>query len=240
MPSPNVIVISLARSISRRNKFIPLLKQSGLAWEILDAVDGLELRSTPPEYHEDKVTRLQGFPLSASEIGCFLSHRLAWAKCVEKNEVVLVLEDDFSFAPHFQDSVTEALTVFKDWDLLRLQGLVDTPAKVLMDRNQFQFVQNLGDPLGATAYLIKPESALRLLKYSQDIYEPLDHFLEHHQKHHLINVAVKPYPVFAAAESSTILDRPDRQPIHGIRKLLRSFFRELDRLTNPNPWFPKK
>ena len=40
-------------------------------------------------------------------------------------------------------------------------------------------------------------------------------------------------------ESSTILDRPERKAIRGIRKLLRSLARGMDRLTNPNPWFPK-
>jgi len=101
MNLPSIIVISLKRSETRRKEFKALLEPSVLEWEILDAVDGLELQSTPPEYHEEKVIRLLGFPLSASEIGCFLSHRLAWARCAEKDRPTLILEDDFTFAPPF-------------------------------------------------------------------------------------------------------------------------------------------
>lgn len=236
---PKVIVISLMRAQSRRAKFIPILEQSRLQWEILDAVDGLNLKSTPLEYHEDKVVRLLGFPLSVSEIGCFLSHRLAWARCIEKNEVVLILEDDFSFSPDFESAINALLYSFQDWGVARLQGLVDVPARVIEKKDQFQIVQNLGDPLGATAYMIKPDAASRLLKCSHYIYEPLDHFLEHYQKHQIRTVAIRPYPIIANSATSTILDRPDRKSIHGFRKLLRSFYRKLDRLTNPNPWFPK-
>ena len=239
MSLPSAIVISLKRSEARREEFIAQLKQSSLDWEILDAVDGLQLQSTPLEYHEDKVTRLLGFPLSASEIGCFLSHRLAWARCAEKERPTLILEDDFTLAPHFYESLSTVLANDVDWDILRLQGLSQTPDETLIDHPNFRIAKNQGDPLGATAYVLKPHAARRLIKCSKDIFEPLDHFLEHHKKHKLNVIAIKPYPVITKGNSSTILDRPERKPIHGIRKLLRSISRWLDRQTNPNPWFPK-
>lgn len=232
-------MISLRRAQSRKEQFKPILEQSGLDWEILDAIDGLHLQSTPPEYHEEKVIRLLGFPLSASEIGCFLSHRLAWARCIEKNETTLILEDDFIFAPHFFKALTAVTTGDVTWDVVRLQGLSETVDTSIVDHADFKIVQTQGDPLGATAYLIKPSAAHRLLQSSQDIYEPLDHFLEHHKKHLLNLIAIKPYPVSARGFTSTILDRPERKPIHGLRKLLRSLARYIDRLTSPNPWFPK-
>jgi glycosyl transferase family 25 len=123
--------------------------------------------------------------------------------------------------------------------MVRMQGLTNTPDIHIQKHSDFNFVQNLGDPLGATGYLIRPSAAQQLLQCSQDIYEPLDHFLEHHQKHGLKTIAIKPYPIYIRGLSSTILDRPDRKPVHGIRKLLRTVFRHIDRLTNPNPWFPK-
>ena len=235
----STIVISLKRSETRRAAFTVLLEQSGLDWEILDAIDGLQLQSTPPEYHEEKVIRLLGFPLSASEIGCFLSHRLAWARCVEKERPTLILEDDFTFAPHFHESLPKVMASDQDWDILRLQGIAETSDSVLVKYPNFRIAENHGDPLGAAAYILKPSAATKLIQASQYIYEPLDHFLEHRQKHGLNIIAVKPYPVIIKGESSTILDRPERKAIHGIRKLLRSLARRMDRLTNPNPWFPK-
>jgi glycosyl transferase family 25 len=233
------IVISLKRSENRRAQCKRILKNSGLDWEILDAIDGLQLQSTPPEYHEEKVIRLLGFPLSASEIGCFLSHRLAWARSIEKNQLTLILEDDFSFEPHFEQALATLSKTYQDWDIVRLQGLEKTSDSTLIEMDGFRAVKNYRDPLGATAYLIKPSAAIRLIKCSQDIYEPLDHFIEHHQKHGLKIIAIKPYPVIVNGASSTIHDRPTRKPIKGLRKWMRSLSRKLDRLMNPNPWFPK-
>jgi len=98
------------------------------------------------------------------------------------------------------------------------------------------------NPLGATAYLINPKSAKNLLNHSSEIYEPLDHFLEHEKKHGLSIIAIKPYPITVAdptRSTSTISDRPERLPIRGINKFFRSFYRFLDRLQSPNPYFPK-
>ena len=52
MSLPKVIVISLVRSQTRREKFKPLLDRSCLEWEILDAIDGLQMQSTPPEMND--------------------------------------------------------------------------------------------------------------------------------------------------------------------------------------------
>lgn len=239
MPPILTIVISLQRSETRRAQCKMILENSGLAWEILDAIDGLQLQSTPPEYHEEKVIRLLGFPLSASEIGCFLSHRLAWARSIEKNQPTLILEDDFSFEPHFEQALSALSATYQDWDIVRLQGLEKIADSTLMEMGSFRAVKNHGDALGATAYLIKPSAAKRLIQCSQEIYEPLDHFLEHQQKHGLKIIAIKPYPVIVNGVVSTIHDRPERKPIKGFRKWMRSLSRKLDRFISPNPWFPK-
>lgn len=239
MLQPKIIVISLVRSQIRREKFEYLLEKNKLSFEVLNAVDGLQMHSTPPEYHEDKVIRLLGFPLSASEIACFLSHRIAWARCIEENKPVLILEDDFSFEPHFKDVLNSATLLINYCDILRLQGLTDCPATVVMNYGSYRLVKNQMDPLGATAYLIKPSTASRLIKCSNSINEPLDHFLEHQKKHNLKVLAIKPYPIVSHGIYSTILDRPERKPIRGIHKLLRSLFRFVDRNTSSDPWFPK-
>ena len=79
----------------------------------------------------------------------------------------------------------------------------------------------------------------QLFQRSNEIYEPLDHFLEHQSKHQQRIVAFKPYPIKANGTVSTMHDRPDRYPIGGFQKKWRSFHRALDRLLNNDPWFPK-
>lgn len=239
MTSPFCILISLKRSEARRKRAISELKKTTLKWEILDGIDGLLLSSNPPEYRERKVSRLLGFPLMPSEIGCFLSHRSAWIRCVEKNCSALILEDDFKLNTNFQEALFTLSTQYLEWDIARLQGLYETTESVIATGPDYKITRNLADPLGATAYIIKPNSALRLIQYSNEIYEPLDHFLEHDKKHHLKIVAFKPYPVRANGMVSTMHDRSIRTPIKGLKKWFRSFYRLIDRLFSSDPWFPK-
>ena len=240
MPSLFTILISLKRSENRRKQAVEALATRPLLqWEILDGIDGLQLQHTPPEYREAKVAKLLGFPLTPSEIGCFLSHRLAWIKCVEKGCDTLILEDDFAFKPHFEQAIATLYSQFPSWDIARLQGLVPTPHSPLASGPDYQIVTNHEDPLGATAYVIKPPAAKKLIAYSSEIFEPLDHFLEHPKIHKLKIVAYKPYPIEVNGMVSTMHDRSDRAPITGVRKKLRSLHRAIDRLINPKPWFPK-
>lgn len=234
------ILISLKRSENRRKQAVEALATKPLLqWEILEGIDGLQLQYTPSEYREAKVVRLLGFPLTPSEIGCFLSHRLAWIRCVEKDCDTLILEDDFAFKPHFEQAISTLYTQHPSWDIARLQGLTATPDSPLASGLDYQIVTNHEDPLGATAYIIKPAAAKKLIAYSSEIFEPLDHFLEHQKIHKLKIIAYKPYPVEITGMVSTMHDRFDRVPITGIRKKLRSLYRALDRLFNPKPWFPK-
>jgi glycosyl transferase family 25 len=233
-------LISLKRSENRRHRAVAALQATPyLSWEILDGIDGLQMQYSPPEYHEAKVVRLLGFPLTASEIGCFLSHRQAWIKCVESNRPFLILEDDFLIQDNLEQAISILLNQYQDWDIARLQALSESPDETLHSGSDFKIVRNYGDPLGATAYIIKPAAAKRLIANSNEIYEPLDHFLEH-QKVHLQNiVAFKPYPIQITGSQSTMHDRTDRTPITGFRKKMRSLHRAIDRFLNVNPWFPK-
>ena len=240
MPPLFTILISLKRSEDRQQKAIETLKTSHfLDWEMLEGIDGLQLQGTPPEYREQKVVRLLGFALTASEIGCFLSHRLAWVRCVEKQCPTLILEDDFSFKENFHQAISILNTEYQDWDIARLQGIVATPDSTLLAGPDYRIVSNHEDPLGATAYIIKPAAAKKLIQYSNEIFEPLDHFLEHQKIHHLKIVAFKPYPIETNGAVTTMHDRTDRAPITGLKKRLRSLNRAMDRLFNAKPWFPK-
>ena len=120
-----------------------------------------------------------------------------------------------------------------------MQGLNPVIQELICNAGEISLVRNQGDAVGATAYIIKPNIAKKLVDASCAIYEPLDHFLEHHQKHQLAFLAINPYPVENTGVESTILDRPDRPPIKGCKKLMRSIARALDRWFSKDPWFPK-
>lgn len=238
-PPIQILVISLARSLDRRVKVQQEMEKISIPWEFLDAVDGSSLKQPPVEYKAQKVKRLQGYFLTPNEIGCYLSHKEAWRRCVKENILTLVLEDDFILSPEFESTLAALLSALSAWSFVRLQGLYEVPSQPIEVLNNIQLVRNIGDAVGATAYLLKPEVAQTLIGASSDIYEPVDHFLEHYQKHGLEFLAVRPYPVDITRVKSTIDDRPERTPVKGYTKLVRSISRILDRCFSATPWFPK-
>jgi glycosyl transferase family 25 len=235
-----VLVISLRRSVDRRAKVEQELKKVSMSWSFLDAVDGSALASPPAEYQAWKVQLLQGYPLTPNEIGCYLSHKEAWKCCVSQNTPTLVFEDDFVLSPEFENVINSLLNDEDAWNFVRLQGLYEVPYQELALVGSAHLVKNLGDAVGATAYLLKPQAAQVLIDESRDIYEPVDHFLEHRSKHGLEFLAVRPYPVDISRVKSTIDDRSERAPVKGLRKRVRSLARAVDRLCAAKPWFPRQ
>ena len=238
-PEIQILVISLRRSPDRREKVRQELSKINLPWEFLDAVDGSLLSQPPLEYKPSKVKRLQGYSLTANEIGCYLSHKKAWQRCVDQNLPTLVLEDDFTLVADFENHLKTLLENSDHWDLLRLQGLYDVPFYKVSQIGNMTIAKNQGDAVGATGYLVKPEIAQKLIDASHEIYEPVDHFLEHHQKHHLDFLAIRPYLIDITRAKSTIDDRSEREPIKGLAKRIRSAYRALDRIFSRDPWFPR-
>ena len=239
MSDIQVLVISLAGSDERKKKVQSELDKTKFTWRFLEAVKGSALETPPAEYKADKVRGLLGFELTPNELGCFLSHKKAWQACVDKDVITIIFEDDFYLLPHFKNVVQFLSGNLELWDAVRLQGLSNVSQELIQDVGEFSLVRNLGDAVGATAYIIKPHVAKILIAASGDIYEPLDHFLEHHQKHQLTFLAINPYPVDITGVETTIADRPGRQPIKGLAKIRRSVLRALDRCFSKNPWFPK-
>ena len=234
-----ILVISLRRSLDRRAKVEQELQKISLPWSFLDAVDGSALQTTPKEYKAFKVKCLQGYELTPNEIGCYLSHKEAWKRCVEKNIPTLIFEDDFVLDADFRNILEILLSSQNSWSFVRLQGLYEVPYQELSLRDSIHLVKNIGDAVGATAYLLKPEVARTLVDESSDIYEPVDHFLEHQKKHGLEFLAIRPYPVDITRAKSTIDDRHERAPVQGLRKRFRSVARALDRVISKKPWFPR-
>jgi glycosyl transferase family 25 len=234
-----IVVISLERSLDRRKLVEKEMQKISMPWSFLDAIDGSALITPPIEYKPGKVKRLQGYALTPNEIGCYLSHKKAWKRCVLEDIPTLILEDDFVLAADFEATLTILLEAVNYWNFIRLQGLYEVSYQTLFEISGVSFVRNKGDAVGATAYLLKPEVAKQLIEHSEDIYEPVDHFLEHHQKHGLEFLAIHPYPVDITRAKSTIADRSEREPIKGLRKKWRSVARVIDRVLSRDPWFPK-
>ena len=236
-----LLVINLKDDHSRRDLAKKELEGFPVDYSFVEAINGRDFDITRAVYPKEKVKRLTGYELTKNELGCFLSHQKCWHIAVESNSPCLVLEDDFKLSDSFYESLVFAFKNYSQWDLLRLQALASNKIKCNhVSGKKFSIVSIMGDPLGATAYIVKPSSASKLIMKSKQIFEPLDHFLEHFSRHNLEFRALLPYPVESSGVETTIPNRPySERSLRGAKKFKRSIFRLLDRNFSSDPWFSK-
>lgn len=100
-----VFVISLPEATDRRDRIARHHARLGIAFTVLDAVDGRKLSDA-----ERAAAVAPGVSLTASEIGCHLSHARAWEAIVASGaDCGLVLEDDGLIARGFAPLVHKGL-----------------------------------------------------------------------------------------------------------------------------------
>lgn len=199
-----IVVISLRESSQRRIKSAEQLDSTKLSWSFFDAVDGRNL-PYPAEYDRQARLKYSGVDMVPGQIGCFLSHRECWKKCVQAQRLMLVLEDDFHFQQDLSEVIPIAMNTMADWDILRLQGVsVKNKYKVIEDFGQNQLVKHYYDAFGTTAYFVKPEIAEILLGKSNRFHAHIDDFFSHDWIHRLNILSILPYPVKPSGDPTTI------------------------------------
>ena len=91
------VVINLPDRKDRIQRFNA--NNTNLEYELFNAVEGYKisydkLLSQGFDTDHNWIDPLLNTPLTKGEVGCFMSHWHIWNKCIEKNEAILVLEDD--------------------------------------------------------------------------------------------------------------------------------------------------
>ena len=128
-----------------------------LEYEVFSAVDGEHidyggLLSQGFDVCHDWIDPILNTRLTKGEVGCFLSHWSIWQKCIERNEKVLILEDDARLTDRFDLQEIEKLT--DTYNFLYL-GWKEMAKSIPIDD---KLVQPLY-PYWTLGYVITPESA---------------------------------------------------------------------------------
>ena len=121
-----IAVISMETSRQRRECMQAQLAELDLAWHFHP---GTVVRQFPPEYDHAARRRWFGFDLAWGEIGCLLSHRAVWERCLASGDACwCVLEDDIEIRPGFAAALAalerSAQAATPPWDLVRLMQLL--------------------------------------------------------------------------------------------------------------------
>lgn len=226
-PCP-LLLINLARSRERLASARSQLAAAGLEAERIEAVDGRAMseaelrRIAPPEANAFFK------PLVPGEIGCYLSHVAAAERIVAEGwPVALVLEDDFSLAPRFRETLAELVgRVAELPDLVRLDSplaLEGGEVVAELPLSGARLVRHRRPPSCTAALLWTQAGARKFLAVARPLRRPVDVQLKHWWEGDLSILVVSPPAVTldpAHFRASTIGHPGPLAPRQKIRRLL--------------------
>eukprot|EP00753_Platysulcus_tardus_P013539 PLAT3769.1.p1 GENE.PLAT3769.1~~PLAT3769.1.p1 ORF type:complete len:398 (-),score=134.85 PLAT3769.1:67-1227(-) len=181
---------ALAAAMEGQVKRSWMLSQMGV--QRVAAVDGLALKLDALQaegvllaedvadmlQREAKATEVTHGLLTRGAIGCALSHIRMWRLAVERNETVLVMEDDSRVRDDFDATLAALLPELpRDFDLLYFflaPTLVLPPNLRRLSEHVFRV---LGDAYTTSAYVVTPRGAARLLSQALPIRQQVDSYM---------------------------------------------------------------
>ncbi|MCU9836255.1 glycosyltransferase family 25 protein [Ruegeria sp. WL0004] len=174
-------VIHLERAKDRRAQAETLVEQLPYA-ALLPAVDGAALapEARGRAFRPGILQPAYPFDLRPGEIGCFLSHRAAWARLVESDaEAALIIEDDMALETGFADALALAQRHVAQMGYIQFQTRPVT-ASAIDQQGQAVLTQPELTPLRTSGQLVARWAAERLLCLTEPFDRPVDTFLQMH------------------------------------------------------------
>lgn len=177
---PKVFLINLAKSTERLKNSSERLAAQNIQFERIPAIDGTKLTNEEIKAHYSSQSNRKQYyrNLGYGEIGCFLSHRLAWQKIVDQQlPYAIILEDDFQLVGELSAVFNTIESLRFDWQLLKLAAYQNRtrPIKAKKQVNeQFDLVLHKKPLTGCCAQAITYEAAKQLLTATKQFGCPVD------------------------------------------------------------------
>lgn len=214
----NIFIISLTTATERQESCARQLDKLNLAYEIklFKRTETIEV----DEYNRGKRLRKYGYDLLSGEIGAFLSHREIWRMAAESSKPTLILEDDFLVEDHsFPNHIADMVDKIDTLGIVRFQAIFEKKTQTVTKIFDLDLVTYSGNPSGATAYMVSPQSAQTLYNRTKEIFIPVDDFIDHEWRHGMVVHGLIPYPISTTEAHSEIGTR--NKPEQGILVKLR-------------------
>lgn len=180
----HAFVIHLTRAEARRPQVDRIVAACPVAATVIEAVDGRALPDTELEavYSQQSLHAPRyPFPLSAGEIGCFLSHRKVWQAIADSGlEAGLIIEDDVEIdAPVFSRAVALAREHIGALGYIQFQTRpVKGQFKEIARDGDVSIVRPLVGQLRTSAQMVSAAQARGLLHLTGQFDRPVDSFLQ--------------------------------------------------------------
>lgn len=234
-------VIHLARAAARRPQVDRLLAMLPMPATVIDAVDGSRLSES--ELNTVVTQRLHRpyypFQLRPQEVGCFLSHRRAWAAIVDRDlEAGLIVEDDVDFElEDLRPLLDFVLGAMGPGDYVRfpyrhryLSG------RVKAKHGSFSLIQPYVVGLGTQMQVVGRDAAERLLAATARFDRPVDTTMQMFWLTRVRMLTAQPLVIreIAGTLGGTLVQKKHAQPLSRTlsREVSRAFYRLRVRLAS--------
>lgn len=171
-----VYLINLDRSPDRLAQMQALLDALGVAFVRVPAIDGRML--TDAQCKAVRAPHKEWLPLPASEIACFLSHRVCWQRIADGPAPYgCVFEDDMLLSPRLRDFLADPSWIPADADIVKIEESysrvwLDTPLRQM--RDGFRLGRLRSTHVRAGGYIVSRDAARRLLAMTERMALPVD------------------------------------------------------------------
>ena len=201
LPSMITYVISFAEDSKRRTVITERLAKQTITPTFIDAVNGRALSDTAKQQYLDP-NRQHWLPrqLSAGALGCSLAHIKAWQTLIASDaDCALILEDDAILSDEVAPILKKLTSRSHQFDIITLHHHKPRPRhkiEQLTSDHDLSVVRY--NQIGAIAYLISRQAAIRLLKEALPISFELDVYMNRWWQHGVSNMLI--YPPIAAED----------------------------------------
>jgi glycosyl transferase family 25 len=199
-------VINLESSKLRMAEMNQRLTEMNLAYERMPAVNGSQLSTEELHsfYQPALNKKLYRRPLSAGEIGCYMSHRNCWVKIQEQQlDLALILEDDAEMSDQLSALLSNIEKIQQPWDIIKL---CDPPKKKAVLNSvqlhiDFKLCLYKKVPSRATGYVVSLSGAKKLLQARETFARPVDDDMQFYWEYSGNIFGVEPSPIWNAQSS---------------------------------------
>lgn len=174
-------IIHLGRARERRRQVSLLERSLPVEAQIINAVDSERLTDEDIRavYRRNLHKPSYPFPLTKSEIACFLSHRKAWQAIVDqKPDAGLVLEDDVALTAAFEAAFSLACQHLAPMSFVRFPFRMKESGPVLADNGRARLIRPTPVGLGQVAQLVSRDAAKQLLEATRCFDRPVDTMMQ--------------------------------------------------------------
>jgi glycosyl transferase family 25 len=200
-------VINLEGQSDRRDITTSNLNAAHVEFSIFPAVFG---KNTYREYF-DSINNWgclleTGHFITLNEIGCYASHLTLWKKCVELDEAIIIMEDDFRLGSEFDKTITFANNLIESCGFIRLEPIESRWARkpglepiIVLEDTSSKLIYQRMPSIRTTCYAITPTCAAALISHSKTVSCPVDYMVRKHWVHGQPIFAITP-PAIELAE----------------------------------------